>query len=131
LKYEEGETFSKKFLITEHKVESFALITGDVNPIHLDQEYAKSTVFKKRISHGMLVASCISNVIANDLPGPGSIYLSQNLNFKKPVFLGDMVNVVVEITKIKEEKKIMFLKTQCLDDEEDIVIDGEAVVKFN
>ncbi len=131
MKYEEGETFSKKFLITEHKVESFALITGDVNPIHLDQEYAKSTVFKKRISHGMLVASCISNVIANDLPGPGSIYLSQNLNFKKPVFLGDMVNVVVEITKIKEEKKIMFLKTQCLDDEEDIVIDGEAVVKFN
>jgi len=131
LKYEEGETFSKKFLITEHKVESFALITGDVNPIHLDQEYAKNTVFKERISHGMLVASCISNVIANDLPGPGSIYLSQNLNFKKPVFLGDMVNVVVEITKIKEEKKIMFLKTQCLDDEEDIVIDGEAVVKFN
>ena len=131
MKYEEGETFSKKFLITEHKVESFALITGDVNPIHLDQEYAKNTVFKERISHGMLVASCISNVIANDLPGPGSIYLSQNLNFKKPVFLGDMVNVVVEITKIKEEKKIMFLKTQCLDDEEDIVIDGEAVVKFN
>lgn len=131
MKYEEGEIFSKKFLITQHKVESFALITGDVNPIHLDQEYAKNTVFKERISHGMLVASCISNVIANDLPGPGSIYLSQNLNFKKPVFLGDMVNVVVEITKIKEEKKIMFLKTQCLDDEEDIVIDGEAVVKFN
>ena len=131
MKYEEGKFFSKKFLITEDKVKNFAMVTGDVNPIHLDKEYAKNTVFKKRISHGMLVASCISNVIANDLPGPGTIYLSQNLSFKKPVFLGDAVNVVVEIIKIKKEKKIMFLKTQCLDEQEAIIIDGEAVVKFN
>lgn len=118
-------------MITEEKVNNFASITGDMNPIHIDEEYAKKSIFKKRISHGMLVASYISNVLANDLPGPGTIYLSQTLSFKKPVFIGDTVTVKVEITKIREDKNIMFLKTDCLNEEEKTVIEGESCVKFD
>ena len=79
----------------------------------------------------MLVASHISNVLANDLPGPGTIYLSQTLSFKKPVFIGDSIIVKVEITKIREDKNIMFLETQCLNEKMEPVIEGESCVKFD
>jgi 3-hydroxybutyryl-CoA dehydratase len=131
LKYKIGQTFTKNFAITEEKVNNFASTTGDMNPIHIDEEYAKESIFKKRISHGMLVASHISNVLANDLPGPGTIYLSQTLSFKRPVFIGDIITVKVEITKIREDKNIMFLKTDCLNEQEKIVIEGESCVKFD
>ena len=117
--------------MSEEKVNKFADVTGDRNPVHIDKEYAKSTIFKKRICHGMLVSSCISNVVANDLPGPGTIYLSQTLSFRHPVFLDDTVTVNLEIVKIRQDKNIMTIKTTCENQDNKLVIDGEAVVKFN
>ena len=80
-----GKIDSITVTITEEMINNFAKVSGDFNPIHVNEQYAKKTIFKKRISHGMLVASFISRVIANKLPGPGTIYLSQNLSFKHPV----------------------------------------------
>ena len=131
LKYKIGQKVSKKFSITDEKVKQFAQTTGDKNPIHLNEEYAKTTLFKKRISHGMLVASHISNVLANDLPGPGTIYLSQTLTFKKPVFIDDDILVEVEIIKIRDDKNIMTLVTNCYNDKSELVIEGESCVKFS
>ena len=131
MKYKVGQTFQKQFPMSEEKVNKFADVTGDRNPAHIDKEYAKSTIFKKRICHGMLVSSCISNVIANDLPGPGTIYLSQTLSFIHPVFLDDTITVGLEIVKIRQDKNIMTIKTTCENQDNKLVIDGEAVVKFN
>jgi len=131
MKYSIGRVFQKQFVMSEEKVNKFADVTGDRNPVHIDEEYAKSTIFKQRICHGMLVSSCISNAIANDLPGPGTIYLSQTLSFKQPVFLDDIVTVSLEVTKIREDKNIMTIKTTCKNQNNVLVIDGEAVVKFN
>jgi 3-hydroxybutyryl-CoA dehydratase len=130
-RYEVGQAFTKNFTITEEKVNNFASLTGDKNPIHIDEEYAQKSIFKKRISHGMLVASCISNVLANDLPGQGTIYLSQTLSFRSPVFIGDTVTVIVKITKIREDKNVMFLQTTCLREDKTIAIEGESCVKFS
>lgn len=131
MKYSIGHTFQKQFVMSEEKVNKFADVTGDRNPVHIDEEYAKSTIFKQRICHGMLVSSCISSAIANDLPGPGTIYLSQTLSFKHPVFLEDTVTVNLEVAKIREDKNIMTIKTTCKNQNNVLVIDGEAVVKFN
>ena len=131
MKYKVGQTFQKQFPMSEEKVNKFADVTGDRNPVHIDEEYAKSTIFKQRVCHGMLVSSCISNAIANDLPGPGAIYLSQTLSFRHPVFLGDTVTVDLEIIKIRQDKNIMTIKTTCENQDNKLVIDGEAVVKFN
>ncbi len=131
MKYNIGQSFQKQFSMSEEKVIKFANITGDKNPVHIDEEYAKNTIFKQRICHGMLVSSCISNTIANDLPGPGAIYLSQTLSFKHPVFLEDTVTVNLEIVKIRQDKKIMTIRTTCQNQNDKLVIDGEAVVKFN
>ena len=111
-------------------VKHFAEISGDNNPIHLDEEYAINTIFGKCITHGMLVSSMFSNIIGNLLPGPGSIYLSQTLSFKKPVFVGDTVTAFVEVLHIREDKPIFTLKTWCENNAEEIVIDGEALVLY-
>ena len=79
----------------------------------------------------MLVSSCISNLLANDFPGPGTIYMSQSLSFKKPVFLGELITVKLKILKIREDKKIMTIETLCENKKQETVLEGEAVVKFN
>jgi len=116
--------------ITSEMVNDFAKLSGDLNPIHIDEEYAKQTIFGKRISHGMLVASLISNVIANKLPGPGTIYMSQDLSFRKPVFINDEVTAVVTVLEKKKEKPIYKLKTVCVNQNNEIVIDGESYVRY-
>jgi acyl dehydratase len=109
---------------------AFAQISGDFNPIHLDAGFAKQTMFKKPIVHGFLYASMISNIIANDLPGPGSIYLKQVLNFKKPVFYDDVLTATVVIEEIKFEKSIYTLQTTILNSLEDVILKGQAVIKL-
>ena len=131
MKYKTGQTFSKKFYITLEKVKRFAEVTGDKNPLHLDEQYAKNSIFGERIAHGMLVSSCISNVLANDFPGPGTVYLSQSLDFKLPVFFGDIIEVKLKVIHVREDKKIMTLETICVNQNSKIVIQGKAVVKFN
>lgn len=123
-----GATASRTRQITDEHVRAFADICGDTNSIHLDDAYAATTPFGRRIAHGMLTASLISAVIGNDLPGVGTIYLGQDLKFKAPVFIGDTVTATVEIVKYREDKRIATLRTVCTKADGTVVIEGEAVV---
>ena len=123
-----GETASRTMTISDEDVRGFAKITGDTNSIHLDDNYAASTPFGRRIVHGMLTASLISAVIGNDLPGIGTIYLGQDLKFRAPVFIGDTVTATVEIVRYREDKRITTLRTTCTKADGTLVIEGEAVV---
>ena len=119
-------TFSKT--ITEADIVLFAGVSGDNNAIHINQEFAESTPFLGRIAHGMLTASVISAAVANKLPGPGAIYMNQNLNFRAPVRPGDTVHATVTVKEIMQEKKRVVLETTCTV-KGLVVIDGEALVK--
>lgn len=123
-----GDTASLSKTITEKEVQLFGELTGDFNPVHFDEEFAKTTQFKRRIAHGMLGASLISAILANQLPGRGTVYLSQTLKFTAPVYLGDTVTVSVTVTNIKEGKPIVTLETVCINQTGETVIKGEAVV---
>jgi len=113
--------------VTEADLVLFAGISGDSNPVHMNELYASGTVFKGRIAHGMLSASFVSTAIGTKLPGPGAIYCSQNLRFKAPVRIGDTVEARVTVTDIIPEKRRIALKTTCTVGDK-IVIDGDAEV---
>ncbi|HXV25761.1 MAG TPA: MaoC family dehydratase [Alphaproteobacteria bacterium] len=113
--------------VTEADVILFAGVSGDQNPVHLNQEFAEGTRFKGRIAHGMLTASFISTVLGNKLPGPGCIYVSQNLRFTAPVRAGDTVHTRVEVIEVDEAKGRVRLKTICRVGDV-TVIEGEAVL---
>lgn len=113
--------------VTEADVVLFAGISGDNNPVHMNALYAAKTIFKGRIVHGLLAASFVSTAIASKLPGPGSIYLSQNLRFRAPVRAGDTVEARITVTEIMPEKNRVALKTVCTVGDT-VVIDGEALV---
>ena len=119
-------SISKKIIIDD--LRKFADLSLDENPIHTDEEYAKSTIFKKPIAHGLYIGSFISAVLANKLPGPGTIYLKQELNFKRPVFVGDTITATV--TLLENPKPTIYrLSTVCTNQENQIVIEGFALVK--
>ncbi|MGI9413389.1 MAG: MaoC family dehydratase [Hyphomicrobiales bacterium] len=113
--------------VTSSDIEVFADVSGDTNPLHLDDDYAATTMFKSRIAHGMLTASFISTVLANKLPGPGTIYLSQSLRFKAPVKPGDTVVTRAMVTDLDSHRKRATLSCECSVGEL-IVLDGEAKV---
>jgi 3-hydroxybutyryl-CoA dehydratase len=115
--------------ITETDIVLFSAVSADINPVHLDETFAAGTVFKGRIAHGMLSASLISGVLANRLPGPGTIYLGQNLKFKAPVRPGDTVTATVTIKEVNIDKKRVVLDTTCTVAGK-AVIEGEATVMF-
>lgn len=114
--------------IEQSDVDAFASVTGDYNPVHVDEEFAKTTRFGKRIAHGMLTASLISAVLANKLPGEGSVYLGQTLQFVAPVFPGDEITARVTVKEVREDKPIVKLETICVNQRDEIVIRGEATV---
>ncbi len=131
LAYEEiqvGDTDSFTKTITDYDIVQFARLTGDFNPVHLDSEYAKKTLFKERIAHGILSGSIISTVLGMRLPGPNTIYLSQNFKFLAPVKIGDTIKANVEVVEKRDDKKLIKLKTQVKNQHEETVVDGEAVV---
>lgn len=99
--------------VTETDLDTFAALTGDRNPIHLDEAFAAVTIFKGRIAHGMLTATYISAVFGTQLPGPGAIYISQSLNFRAPVRIGDEVTATVRITELFPEKKRVLFACDC------------------
>lgn len=109
-------------------VKLFASLSGDFNPLHLDEDFAAKTQFKKPIVHGLLVSSLFSAIIANELPGNGSIYLSQSLIFKAPVYHNQEVIASVEILSIRSDKPVFELKTICHDVNGVILIEGKALV---
>ncbi len=113
--------------VTEADLKAFADISGDYNPVHLDAEYAANTPFKKRIAHGMLSASYISTVLGTKLPGAGTIYISQTLNFKAPVHIGDEVMSTVTITELIEDKKRAIFNCACTVNGK-VVLEGQAVI---
>jgi 3-hydroxybutyryl-CoA dehydratase len=113
--------------VTEADIMAFAGVSGDTNPIHLHEGFAKTTRFGQRIAHGMLSGSFISTVIGTKLPGPGAIYVSQTMNFMAPVLIGDTITAVATISAIDPTKRRVTIKTQCLNGDK-VVIDGEAVV---
>lgn len=123
-----GETASLSKAITDEDIRAFADLTGDHNPVHLDDGFAQTTRFGRRIAHGMLSASLISALLANQLPGQGTVYLSQTLQFRAPVYPGDTVTARVTITKVREDKPIVTLETTCLNQNGETLITGEAVV---
>ena len=123
----EGMTAAYSKTITEADIVLYADLTGDVNPAHLNQEYAAATLFKGRIAHGMLTAGLISTVIGTRLPGPGAIYVGQALRFKAPVRIGDTVVARVSVSKLNAGRRLVELKTTCSVGET-IVIEGDATV---
>ena len=129
LKVGDKATLSKAF--TESEVEHFAKISLDDNPIHLDREYAESTVFGQPVVHGILVASLLSGLMGGKFPGHGTVYLGQTLRFMAPVYVDEEVEASVEVIKIREDKPIITLKTQCVKSDGTIALEGEAVVKVN
>ena len=114
--------------ISERDVASFAEISGDLNPLHLDDAFAKQTRFGARIAHGGFAFAIISAVLGMELPGPGTVYISQNLRFLKPVFFDDTITAAVEITGIRPDKGIITLKTDCTNQRGEKIAEGEAVV---
>jgi 3-hydroxybutyryl-CoA dehydratase len=128
MKIQVGDHAEISKTITDEDVHLFANLTGDHNPVHLDDQYANGTRFKRRVAHGMLTASLISSVLANKLPGEGTVYLSQSLKFVAPVYLDDRVTARVTVTQIREDKPIATLETICLNQRGELLIKGEAVV---
>ena len=126
IKLNETAEFSKT--ISESDVYLYAGVTGDLNPAHINEEYARETFFKTRIAHGMLAAGLISAVLGMSLPGPGSIYVRQEINFLAPVRIGDTVTARVEVIEIMSEKKQLRLRTTCSTQDGTLVLDGEAIV---
>lgn len=114
--------------IGDEDVRQFAELVGDTNPVHLDDKFAAKTRFGKRIVHGMWPASLISAVIGTKLPGPGTIYLHQTLQFNAPVFIDDTITATVTVINVRQDKPIVTLETLCTNQNDQVVLQGEAVV---
>jgi 3-hydroxybutyryl-CoA dehydratase len=123
-----GERASFAKTVTEADVTTFAGLIGDFNPLHVDAEYARKSRFGQRVAHGMFTGGLISAVLGNKLPGPGAIYLSQQIEFLAPVFIGDTITAVVEVISWRPDKRIITLKTDCHNQEQKQVVAGKAVL---
>ena len=129
-KFEEmsvGMSHETHHTITEEDIDLFAKVSGDYNPIHMDEEYAKKTAFGQRIAHGALTASYISGILGNNLPGPGAIFTHLEMRFRRPVFIGDTVTARAEVTEMIERGNRVTLKITCLVNDK-AVVSGEAKV---
>ena len=128
LPYRIGDSAQLSKTVKDEDIRIFAEVTGDKNPLHLDDEFASKTIFKRRIAHGILTAGLISAVIGSKLPGNGTIYLSQTLNFLAPVYIGDEITAKVEVLQFSKGRKRLRLKTQVINQNGTVVVDGEALV---
>ncbi len=121
----QSDTYTRK--VTESDILVFAGVSGDTNPVHLNHEFASETMFEGCIAHGLLTASYISTVIGTQLPGPGCIYVGQNLKFRAPVKAGDEVTAKATIVEKIDDKRFVIIKTECLVGDK-VVLDGEATI---
>jgi acyl dehydratase len=122
------QTASLSKTVLNEDIEQFARLVGDNNPVHIDDEFAKRTRFGRRIAHGMWAASLMSALLGTQLPGPGTIYLSQSLRFVAPVFIGDTVTAKVTVISIRDDKPIVTMETVCSNQNGDTILEGEAIV---
>ena len=116
------------FTFTQKNVQDFSIVTGDNNPVHLDEEYASKTIFKKRIVHGMLGASLLSKVFGTIFPGEGTIYLNQTLNFLRPMYVDEKYEAIFEVKDIIKEKNRAIISTIIINSEGVAVLSGEAII---
>lgn len=123
-----GMTASVTKAYGEWDILTFAAVTGDLNPAHVDEAFAQESIFHGKVAHGLLTASLISAVLGTTLPGPGTIYLSQDLKFRRPVRIGDTITATVEVTELIEEKNLVRLKTTCTNQRDEVVLEGTALV---
>lgn len=125
-----GQIAEKSKRITEADVDLFAQTTGDMNPAHTDEEYAKNSIFKTKIAHGMLGAGLVSATLGMDLPGPGTIYLGQDLKFLHPIYFDDVIVAKVEVVNLIDKKKFIMaeLRTTVVNQDGELLIDGTATV---
>lgn len=123
-----GQQFSTRREVTDELIRKFADVSGDYNPIHLDEEFAKTTRFGRRIAHGMLSGAFISAVLGNEFKRLKIVYLSQTMKFTAPVYLGDTVTATATITNIREERGIVTLETNCTNQNGELLVKGEAAV---
>lgn len=133
MRYEElkiGQSYEMRRVFSQQEVMDFAQLSYDTNPIHTDAEYAKTTQFGQLIVPGFLTASLFSAIIGTKFPGFGSIYLNQNMSFRKPVFPGVEVTAIVRVKELYPEKHRVLLDTICIDDHQQIMIEGTALVKL-
>ena len=122
------QTFEKRKSITEELINGYAEVIGDNNPIHLDEDYARKTIFKTRVAHGILQACFLSSILGMEFSGIGTIYISQTLKFTKPVFIGDIITIELKVIEIDKEKNRLRLETTCSNKEGKMVLIGEALV---
>lgn len=123
-----GDSASRTKTFSEDDVRTFAEISGDNNPIHLDAKYAAGTRFGQRLVHGILTSGLISAILGTQLPGPGSVYVKQTINFRAPVYIGDSITATVTAKEIRVHKPIATFETICKKEDGTVVIDGEAVL---
>lgn len=123
-----GDSFKKERVVTDELIRAFAEVSGDYNPIHLDEEFARTTRFGRRIAHGMLSGAFISAVLGYELTDRKIIYLSQTLKFTAPVFIGDTVTTTATVTAIREDKNIVTMETVCTNQNGETLVKGESVV---
>lgn len=123
-----GDKFSTERHVTDELIRKFAEVSGDYNPIHLDEEFAKTTRFGKRIAHGMLSGAFISAVLGNEFKDRKIVYLSQTMRFTAPVFIDDTVTTTSTVTNIREDKGVVTLETICTNENGETLVKGEAVV---
>ncbi|MCQ4637211.1 MaoC family dehydratase [Anaerovorax odorimutans] len=123
-----GDKAAIKQKVTEQIIGDYADISGDRNPIHMDTKYAEETVFGERIAHGLFCQALVSNVIGNKLPGEGAILLTERINYRKPVYIGDEIECVCEIKEILSEKNQCLIAFDCINQMKECILDGEALV---
>jgi len=123
-----GDTFALQRTVTDELVRSFADISGDHNPIHLDEEFAAKTRFGRRIAHGMLSGAFISALLGDRFPERRIVYLSQTMRFVAPVYIGDTITTIGTVKSIREDKRIVVLNTTCRNQDSIVTLDGEAAV---
>ena len=126
--YKNGDGFSFEKHISANDVKQFAEVVGDLNPIHLDEEFAEKSFFKKRIVHGAFLGGLISKILGMDFPGPGTVYISQNSAFKRPVYVDTTVKVEVKVTEVITVKRRLILETNVLNENNEVCVAGSALV---
>lgn len=124
-----GDSFSAFANANEQVISDIAKVSGDTNPIHMDDNYAKKSIFGRKIAHGLFCQNMISMIIGNYLPGNGAILISQSFRYCKPVYIGDVIKTTVTVNKVLPKERYV-LKTVCVNQENEIVLDGESVVKW-
>lgn len=123
-----GATFSRSREVTDELIRKFAEVSGDYNPLHLDEAYAASTRFNKRIAHGMLSGAFISGVLGDELSIRRIVYLGQTMSFKAPVFIGDTITTTATVKAVREDKPVVTIETVCINQRGETVVEGEAAI---